>query len=241
VLYNTILGVKPIQKDGSNFYYSDYNENGSKFYHGDKWTCCSGPFAQITADYGISAYFHDGAAVYVNLFVPSRVSCKLGGQQIQLTQQTRYPHVPTTSIEISATAPAHFPLHVRIPAWAGAKTTIAVNGRTVLTGPEPGRFVRIDRTWKRGDRVEIEFEMQTTLEAVDPEHPTLMAPVHGPLALFSVGAIPASIAKIDLLSIRQVASGSTDWQTTSADSKLILRPFASIGDEHYRLYLKVEG
>ncbi|MGB8259813.1 MAG: beta-L-arabinofuranosidase domain-containing protein, partial [Terracidiphilus sp.] len=38
VLYNTILGVKPIQKDGHGFYYSDYNNDGSKFYHPNQWT-----------------------------------------------------------------------------------------------------------------------------------------------------------------------------------------------------------
>ena len=49
VLYNTILGAKPIRKDGYGFYYSDYNNDGSKVYHHDKWTCCTGTFA---ADHG---------------------------------------------------------------------------------------------------------------------------------------------------------------------------------------------
>ncbi len=97
------------------------------------------------------------------------------------------------------------------------------------------------RVWKNGDRIEIEFDMPTVLEAVDPQHPNLVALVHGPLALFSVGAIPAKIGRKELLAASQVSAGSTDWNAKTAAGNLTLRPFASIQDEHYRLYLKVRG
>jgi len=32
VLYNTILGAKPLQPDGTSFYYSDYNDHAQKGY-----------------------------------------------------------------------------------------------------------------------------------------------------------------------------------------------------------------
>ena len=67
VLYNCILGAKPIQRDGHGFYYSDYNNDGSKVYHPYKWHCCTGTFSQVAADYGISSYFNDGEGIYVNL------------------------------------------------------------------------------------------------------------------------------------------------------------------------------
>ena len=83
--------------------------------------------------------------------------------------------------------------------------------------------------------------MPTVLEPVDPQHPNLMAPVHGPLALFSVGEIPPGITRQELLSARQAAAGSNDWQAKTAAGNLTLRPFASIRDEGYRLYLNVEA
>ncbi len=241
VLYNCILGVKPIQKDGHGFYYSDYNHDGSKFYHPYKWHCCTGTFAQVTADYGISSYFHDGRGIYVNLYVPSRVTWMRAGERISLTQVTNYPHHPTTRIDITTDKPAAFPIFLRIPEWAGPGTTVAVNGKRVLTGPTPGRFASVERVWKSGDRIEVEFDMPTVLEAVDPQHPTLMAPVHGPLALFSVGAVPASIGRKELLAASQLAAGSTDWQVKTAAGVLTLRPFTAIEDEHYRLYLNMEA
>jgi DUF1680 family protein len=242
VLYNTILGAKPIKEDGTSFYYSDYNHQfAKKGYYRDKWPCCSGTFAQITADYGISSYFRDRDGIYVNLYVPSRVTWSQGGARVSLTQCTDYPHTSSTVIEIAADKPAEFPVYLRIPGWAGSKTTVAVNGARVMAGPEPGKFARLSRTWKDGDRIEIEFDMATTLEAVDAEHPDMLATLHGPLALFSVGQFAPKVTKAELLAAEQISAGSTDWQVKTASGPATLRPFTALQDEIYHLYLNVEG
>ena len=116
ILHNTILGAKPLKEDGSSFYYSDYNNRfANKGYHRDKWPCCSGTFPQITADYGISSYFHDSDGVYVNLYTPSRVSWKRDSARITLTQRTSYPYDLYSQIEITADKPVGFAVHLRIP------------------------------------------------------------------------------------------------------------------------------
>src|SRR5262249_21672931 len=153
-------------------------------------------------------------------------------------QRTNYPYGSTAAIEIIVEKPTDFPVMLRIPAWAGAKTTIAVNGKRLASGPTPGKFAPIRRTWKQGDRIEIEFDMPTVVEAVDLEHPNLLAAVYGPLGLFSVGDVPSSLTKRELVAASQAAPGLTDWRTNSAAGTLVLRPFAAIKDEHYRLYLK---
>ena len=238
VLYNCILGVKPIKKDGHGFYYSDYNQDGSKFYHPYKWHCCTGTFSQITADYGISAYFHDDRGIYVNLYVPSKVTWTHGHDRVTLTQMTIYPHVPSTQIVVTAEKASSFPIYLRIPSWAGPKTRVTVNGKQESIAIEPGKFASIARTWKSNDRIEIEFDMPTTLEPVDPQHPALMAAVHGPLALFAVGDIPPSVSRSDLSSVAQTAHGSSDWRTATV--AVTMRPFTAIQDERYRLYQKLE-
>jgi hypothetical protein len=242
VLYNCILGALPIQKDGHGFYYSDYNNDGSKVYHPYQWHCCTGTFSQVTADYGISSYFHDGQGIYVNLYVPSRVTWnRAGGGRVALVQKTNYPHVPQTEIAFDTEKAEAFPVYLRIPAWAGESTRVSVNGKRVAESIEPGKFLRVDRTWKKGDRIEVEFDMATRLEPVDPQHPGIVAPVHGPLALFAVGAVPASVRRKVLLDATQVAAGSTDWQVKTEAEPMRLRPFAGIKDEHYRLYVDVQG
>ena len=103
------------RRTGTGFYYSDYNNDGSKFYHPYKWHCCTGTFSQVTADYGISSYFHDDDGLYVNLYVPSKVTWRRGSEQISLIQHTNYPHRPTSQIEISVAKASDFAVYLRIP------------------------------------------------------------------------------------------------------------------------------
>jgi uncharacterized protein len=241
VLYNCILGALPIKEDGHGFYYSDYNKSGSKFYHPYKWHCCTGTFSEITADYGISSYIFDDDAVYVNLFIPSRVTWKHGSNRVVLTQNTDYPRLPQTQIEVDPDRAGLFTVMLRIPEWSGPRTRVAVNGKRLDTTPLAGKFEGIRRDWKKGDRIEVEFDMPTRLEAVDPQHPKLVAAVHGPLALFAVGEVPATVRPEELASVAQAASGSTDWQAKTSSGAINLRPFTAIRDEHYRLYMAVES
>jgi uncharacterized protein len=242
VLYNTILGAKPLKEDGTSFYYSDYNNRyAAKGYYKDKWPCCSGTFPQLTADYGISSYFYDREGIYVNLYTPSSAKWSYGNARIALTQRTNYPYHLSSQIDVTADQPATFAIFLRIPAWAGPQTTIAVNGRRVSTDIAPGQFARLDGTWKQGDRIEIELQAKSTLESVDPQHPGLLALLNGPLALFGVNQIPMKIGRESLLKANQIAIGSSTWQATTESGALTLRPFPAIQDELYRLYHPVES
>jgi hypothetical protein len=241
VLYNTIAGATPILADGTSFYYSDYNNSGRKAHYRDKWPCCSGTFPQLTADYGISAYFQSADGVYVNLFIPSRLSWMQNNTQCSLTQLTDYPRANTTQLSLNLARPESFALYVRIPAWAGAKTGVSINGRRAESAIEPGKFLALQRSWKDGDRVEIEFEMPLRLEAIDNENPNNVALLHGPTALFAVDNISAKLSRNDLLSATAVSSSSSDWVVKTDAGLLTLRPFSSIMSEEYRLYNRVES
>jgi DUF1680 family protein len=241
VLYNTILGAKPLQPDGTSFYYSDYNDKAQKGYFDDKWPCCSGTFPQITADYGISAYMRRGPDLYVNLYVPSELRWRQGGAACMLTQTTAYPASSQSTMVLTLDRPQSFAVLLRVPAWAGAKTHIAVNGRAVDATVQPGTFARVQRTWKSGDRIEVEFDMPLRLETIPYQQAggQRVALMYGPMALFAVDDLTASVTRRQLLAAERVAKGSTDWKVATAAGPLTMRPFAAIGDEHYRLYQTV--
>jgi len=240
ILYNTIAGANPIMADGTSFYYADYNYNAKKVHYRDKWPCCSGTFPQLAADYGISSYYKASDGIYVNLFLPSRLSWSQNNTPCTLTQTTNYPTENTIKFELSLQRPEAFTVYVRIPEWAGAKSTVSLNGSRA-GGLTPGKFLALQRTWKDGDRVEIEFEMTTRLEAIDEQFPNRVALMYGPLALFGVGEIPARITRNQLLAATRVASSGHDWQVRADGGTLTLRPFANIMSESYRLYQTVES
>jgi DUF1680 family protein len=242
VLYNTVAGAKPILPDGTSFYYSDYNsEAAKKVYYKDKWPCCSGTFPQLTADYGISSYYLSKEGVYVNLFLPSRISWMQGTTQCTLTQQTSYPTSSTTQLQLDMARPEKFTIYLRVPSWADSKTRISINGKRAEGDPVAGKFFELSRAWKNGDRVEYEIGMPLRLQAVDPENLELVALRRGPLALFGVGNLPANFSRAQLLAASAASPSSEHWLVQGDAGKITFRPFAAIGDEPYRLYHKVEA
>jgi uncharacterized protein len=242
VLYNTIAGAKPILADGTAFYYSDYNNRDAKrVYARDKWPCCSGTFPQLTADYGISAYYPGADGLYVNLFIPSQVRWSQNQTRCTLTQQTNYPTANTTELRLDLHRPENFTVYLRIPAWADSTTRVSINGKRVEGEIVPGNFLTLRRNWKGGDRIEFEIGMPLRLEAVDPQNPNTVALVRGPVALFAVGDLPASLTRSQLRAASAASQSSQDWAVGGNSRSLTLRPFSALRDETYRLYHKVDA
>ena len=188
VLYNTILGAKPHQARRLQLLLLRLQQRPrSKFYHEDKWPCCSGTFPQITADYGISSYFRAPGAVYVNLFVPSRVTWRQTARAICARTENalslctrRHDAHPYRSPRNLRCQPAH-------PGVGGSGNEDCRQWPRVFRRHRvQATFAAIRREWKSGDRIECQFDMPTRLEAIDPEHPQVQALLTGPLALFAV-------------------------------------------------------
>jgi len=73
-----------------------------------------------------------------------------------------YPFGDEFTLEIVKADGSRWPLFVRVPGWCGA-ARIAVNGAEV-NGAVAGRFCRIDRAWRAGDKVELSFPGEVTLD-----------------------------------------------------------------------------
>lgn len=230
VLYNTILGARDTTQKGETFYYSDYSDTASKFYRDELWPCCSGTFIQLAADYGISAYLQDGARLYVNLYVPSRLHAEVGGLAVRLDQQTTYPLDGDTQIAVDPARPGRFSLMLRVPAWAGPGSRILINDRPSGVAARPGTFVELNRVWKPGDKVVVDFDMAPRLEPLNAAHPQVVALMSGPLALFPIGHGEVAMTRAQWLSLEREADDA--WRAGTVTFK----PFMAIGDEGYRLY-----
>jgi uncharacterized protein len=236
VMYNTVLGAKPLQPDGRTFYYSDYNFKGRKVYSDHQhWACCSGTLPQVAADYRINTYFRDPGGVWVNLYIPSTLRWTQDGAQVALTQKSLYPFEEVVTFEVTTSRARDLAINFRIPVWATG-ATISVNGRR-LQSPMPGSFAAVHRQWQTGDRVELEMPMAMRLEAVDPLHPETVALVRGPLVLFAVTDAQPVLAGADLLAATRLTQRS--WQVKTCRTPVKMLAFTDIGDEPYTTYLRV--
>lgn len=234
-MYNTILGAKPLLADGSTFYYADYNFHGSKFYKKDHWPCCSGTFPQVAADYRINTYFSDDDGLYVNLYIPSTLRAKVHGAPVSLTQSGEYPFNRALKLDVKVSDATEFAIHLRIPAWAEG-ASVSVNGKRVES-VVAGKFLTIRRTWKSGDRIDMELPMKLRLEAIDTQHPQTVALLCGPLVLFAIADAPPSVTARQLLSAKK--TGAREWKIETAGGSTSMLPFTVIADQPYSTYLTV--
>jgi hypothetical protein len=182
--------------------------------------------------------------------VPSKlrwntVGAKGGGAVFELTQQTKYPLDNQVQIQVAASRPAEFTMFLRIPAWAERSPLVSVNGNRVSSPVQAGSFAAIRRTWKDGDRIELELPMALRLEAVDEQHPNLVALSRGPLVLNAMSNARPTFERSELLRAQESSDKNDkngDHVALATDgTRVILRPFMSIGDENYNTYVSQKG
>ncbi len=239
VMYNTVLGAKPLQENGETFYYADYNFDGKRVYKQFRWPCCSGTLPQVATDYRINMYFRGPQAVYVNLYMPSTLRWTENGVTLSLTQEGDYPYEDHVTFTVTSSQPAELTLHFRIPAWAEG-ASVSVNGTRLKGLAVPGQFATIRREWKTGDRVELELPLKMRLEAIDARHTDTVALLRGPLVLMAVKQQQQSpvprVTREQLLAAQRVSE--RQWQVSSTNGPVTMLPFTVLGELPYTTYVK---
>ena len=142
--------------------------------------CCVGTGMENHGKYGQFIYTHAGDALFVNLYAASQLDWKERG--ITLRQETTFPYSENSTITI-AEGKGTFNLMVRYPGWVHpGEFKVSVNGKPadIITGPSS--YVSINRKWKKGDVVNINFPMHSSLRYL-PNEPQYVALMHGPILL----------------------------------------------------------
>ncbi len=165
------------------------------------FTCCVGSGMESHGLHGYGVYYESDDTVYVTQFAPSVAHC--AEHPVTLEMATGFPDGDSATIRVKTAKPHAFTLAVRRPHWAGDAFAITVNGEampqpklaTLLDAGAGGRrgapgneaslsstFVRITRTWKSGDVVELALPKTVHL-ATTPDNKQVGAVMWGPLAL----------------------------------------------------------
>jgi uncharacterized protein len=237
VMYNTVLGAKPMQTDGHAFYYADYNLAARKVFSNHRFPCCSGTLPQVATDYGINSYLRDNDGVYVTLYVPSRLRWRQGAARCTLQQSGGYPLDDHIELRIGSSRPETFTLRLRIPEWTGG-ARIEINGVRWNGPAEPGSFAAVRRQWREGDRLDLQLSRPLRLEAVDTRNPDTVALCCGPLVLFALADGAASRpSRRELLGASQIAK--TRWEVRTESARHAFLPYSEIDDEPYTTFLNV--
>ena len=147
----------------------------------EDFTCCVGTSLESHALHGAGLYYYKGAEQFwVGLYAPSIAKWDSAGVEVEMN--TDFPIGSSATVKIRTKTPNKFLLALRRPYWSGEGFTVKINGQPVKEVPPADSYVKITRTWKQGDTVELTLP-KTLREEPVPDNPTRMALMWGPLVL----------------------------------------------------------
>jgi hypothetical protein len=180
-LYNGYLAG--VAFSGSEFFYPNplafdgvttFNQGAkerSPWFH---CSCCPSNVVRFMPSLPGYAYAQQGDALYVNLYVAGEAEVTLPSGALRLTQATDYPWSGQVVLTLAPERESAFRVLLRIPSWVGSQPTpgdlyryveatvggvaLRVNGAPQPLVLDRG-FAVLSRTWRAGDRIELELPM----------------------------------------------------------------------------------
>lgn len=173
-LYNGL--ISGVSLDGGSFFYPNPLASTGG-YSRKPWfgcACCPSNICRFIPSLPGYVYAVKDDQVYVNLFLSNRAELKVNRKKLVLEQETGYPWNGDIRIRV-AQGNLPFTMHLRIPGWVRGAVlpsdlyryadgqelgyTVTVNGEPVAGELQKG-YLLIDRKWKKGDVVEVNFDMK---------------------------------------------------------------------------------
>lgn len=181
-LYNHILASQQPVKGGF-VYFTPMRPGHYRVYSQPETSmwCCVGSGLENHTKYGEFIYAHAQDTLYVNLFIPSRLTWKEKG--VTLVQETRFPDEEQIRFRVEKGRKKAFSLKLRYPSWAEG-ASVSVNGKMQEIHAAPGEYLTISRKWKAGDEIVLNLPMRVTLEQI-PDKKHFYAFMYGPVVLTS--------------------------------------------------------
>ena len=87
------------------------------------------------------------------------------GGKVAFDMYALYPRGDFARVVSHTEGVGRMPLKFRIPAWAGAGTTVKLNGKA-LAGVKAGTYFTVAHEWKLGDVVEVRFDMPVVAHTI---------------------------------------------------------------------------
>lgn len=144
------------------------------------FTCCNGTAIESSTKLQNSIYFKskDDQALYVNLYIPSTLEWT--ERKVTVEQTTNFPKEDNTRLTIKGSG--KFDIHVRVPGWATKGFFVTINGKAQKLNAKPGSYLKISRSWKDGDMIELKMPFQFHLDPV-MDQPNIASLFYGPILL----------------------------------------------------------
>ena len=190
-LYNGVISGMSV--DGGKFFYPNplssdghYRFNADNTMTRQPWfgcACCPSNLSRFIPSMPGYMYGIKGSNLYVNLFAANTATIQVNGKDVTLEEATNYPWDGDISIKVLKNKAKAFNMLIRIPGWVLNEVVpsdlytfsddifstyeVTVNGQRV-DGELQNGYLVINRNWKKGDVVNIHFDMPVRTVVANP-------------------------------------------------------------------------
>jgi len=182
-LYNGL--ISGVSLDGGSFFYPNPLESIGQ-HKRQPWfgcACCPSNISRFIPSVSGYVYAVHNDDLYVNLFMSNNSTLNVSGKKVGINQTTEYPWNGDVKINVTPKGKQKINMKIRIPGWVTGQVVpgtlytyndrkqlsyqIKVNGVKVDGNLDKGYFA-INRTWKKGDLVEVHFDMEPRTVKANP-------------------------------------------------------------------------
>lgn len=182
--------------------------------------CCTGSGMENFTKLGDSIYFHANDTLIVNQYVSSKVTWE--EKNLVVTQKSDVTKSDKATFTVNAKDGSTIPsaaLALRVPDWMHGKAVVTVNGQEEKAAFSSGGYILLEREWKDGDVVTMEYPMSVDAFGL-PDNNTVFAFRYGPTVL------AARLGKEKMTS------------TTWAGANLTAPLYKVVGDQNQKITIK---
>jgi DUF1680 family protein len=266
-LFNHILSSQD-PDEGGFVYFTSMRPGHYRTYCNDSncFWCCTGTGMENHAKYNEFIYAHAGDHLWVDQFVASELDWVEQSAKVRL--DTHFPEDGKATLTFTAQQPRKLSVSIRCPGWlkAGAMK-IAINGKAETIVAKPGSYATIERTWKPGDKLDVEWPLSLRTEML-PHSTNWVAVLWGPIVLagelgtaglervnfhgpaYSAGRpqpldiAPHFVGSINDVTtkIKPVSGKQLEFHTEglAAPQEVTLAPFYMVHKQRYAVYWRIE-
>ena len=240
----------------------------------DSFFCCHGTMVQANAALNRYMFYQDDKDLYITQYANTDAIYSLDGEEVTLVVRQDYmngslqnssvndarqtindtssafentPAFKKYDVVVKCEGKKSFSMMLRVPNWIKYEATVYVNGELVSTTLDTDSFVKIDREWSAGDKVELCLPIGLDFVTL-PDDDTMGAFRYGPYVLAGIteeervltveGENPCDELSAD--TERQWGDFRTFYRTENQDPGISFMKLNYVGYEPYQIYFKIK-
>jgi uncharacterized protein len=236
--YNSIMALQSGHTGRCVYHLPLGSPRNKSFLKENDFRCCNGTTIEAFALLNSGIYYHSDSALWVNLYVPSKVNW--ADKEISLEQTGNFPTNPNIEFTVSAKKKFVFALRLFIPSWA-KKVDVFVNNEKQDIEATPETYITLNRKWTNDDKVRLVFHYDFHLKTMS-DNKNVIALFYGP-TLLAFEDNSELILKGDTDGILSNLSkvGENTFHLQNNGKTFVLMPLYDVEDESYGLYATIRN